>query len=57
MASATTKKKLFWYNILIKISYLAFFRKFSVKRILCPLGHVFNIINRGIVQKPDGVGI
>ena len=31
--------------------------KVSAKRVICDLGHIFNDVNRGIVQKPDAVGI
>ena len=31
--------------------------KFSAKRVICDLGHIFNEVIRGIVQKPDAVGI
>ena len=42
---------IFYKNILPKI-----FLKSSAKRVLCSLGHIFNKVNRGIVQKPDEVG-
>ena len=31
--------------------------KFSAKRVICDLGHIFNEVIRGIVQKADAVGI
>ena len=39
-----------------KKSYLGFFTKFSARRALCDLGHIFNKVNRGVAQKPDVVG-
>ena len=41
----------FYKNILAKI-----FLKFSAKRVLCSLRHIFNKVNRGKIQKPDEVG-
>ena len=38
------------------ISYLGFFLKFSAKTVLFPVGHIFDKVNRGIVQKADEVG-
>ena len=32
------------------------FIKFSAKRVLCALGHIFNKVKRSIVQKSDSVG-
>ena len=32
------------------------FFKFSAKRVFSPLGHIFNKVNKGIVQMPDEVG-
>ena len=37
-----------------KKSYLEFFLKFSAKRVLCALGHIFN--KKFLIQKPDTVG-
>ena len=33
----------------------SFFLKFSTKIVLCPQGHIFSKVNRGIVQRPDEV--
>ena len=41
----------FFKNILPK-----FFVNFSCKRVLWPLGHIFNKVNGGIVQRFDEVG-
>ena len=53
-ASDATKKGVFWHYILKNILPKVFF-KFRAKKVLCSLGHVFNKVNRGIVQKPDEV--
>ena len=42
---------IFYKYILPKIVF-----KFSAKRVLCSLGHIFNKVNGGIVQKPDEAG-
>ena len=63
-ASDVTKKRLLalYFN---KISYLGIYLlalnlgilpKFSAKRVLSPLEHIFNKVNRGIIQKPSEVG-
>ena len=39
-----------------KKPYLGFFLKYSNKRVLRVLGHIFNKVNRGIVQKSDAAG-
>ena len=31
------------------------FKKFSAKKVLCALGHIFNKVNRSIVEKSDAV--
>ena len=41
----------FYKNILSRI-----FFKFSAKEVFCSLWHIFNKVNRDIVQKPDEVG-
>ena len=41
----------FYKNILPRI-----FLKFSAKRILCPLEHIFNKVNRDVFERPDEVG-
>ena len=50
------KKRTVLPRHLKKIFYLGYFPKYSGKRVLCPLGHIFNKVNRGIVKKPDEVG-
>ena len=41
----------FYKNVISRI-----FFKFSAKRVLFPLGHISNKVNRDIVQNPDKVG-
>ena len=50
-------KKDYFGTIFSKYILPSIFLKFSVKRVLCPLGLIFNRVNRGIVQKPDEVNI
>ena len=55
MAAPDTRKKDFFgttfqQNILTRI-----FLKFSARRVLSPLEHIFNKVNRGIIQKLDEV--
>ena len=33
------------------------FLKMSANRVLCALGHIFNKVKSGIVQKPDTFGV
>ena len=49
------KKDSFGAKFLEKVIPRIFF-KFSTKGVLCALGHIFNEVNRGTVQKPDAVG-
>ena len=46
--SDATKKRPLLTLYLLKKSYLGLTFKFSVKRVLCPLGHIFNEIKRDI---------
>ena len=52
--SDTRKERLIW-RILKKV-LPRIYLKFSAKRVLCAVGHIFNKVKRGIVQKPDTVG-
>ena len=50
-----TKNNSFGTTFLKKV-LPSIFLKFSAERVLCVLGHLFNKVNRGIVQKPDVFG-
>ena len=42
-------------NFFVKKGLPRIFSNCSTKTVLCALGHNFNKVNRGIVQKPDAV--
>ena len=45
-----------WQYILQKYSTEDIFKNLMPKESFTPLGHIFNKVNRGIVQKSDEVG-